>query len=89
MFVLEPWIGGNTEVIGADRRKGLAPFNVDAPRLIDHTSVSDLGCYQVTINRERKVIIGLNSNCFEANDYICEYGDYFSFTSKSYLDSFI
>jgi hypothetical protein len=71
---MEFWVGGNTVVLGHNKRVGKSPFQVDPPRMIDQEHIGDeLGCFQARLNSDNKTVIKANSNCNQKNPFICEY----------------
>ncbi|GFN99202.1 hypothetical protein PoB_002570800 [Plakobranchus ocellatus] len=69
------WVAGNTQVLEFGQRAGKAPFQVDAPRLIDAKKFGrKKGCFQASRDKRGQLVLEPNENCLEKLPYICGYG---------------
>ncbi|GFN99231.1 zonadhesin [Plakobranchus ocellatus] len=68
------WVAGNTLVLKFGQRASKAPFQVDAPRLVDAKKFGcKKGCFQASLDKKGQLVLEPNDNCLEKLPYICGY----------------
>ncbi|GFN99216.1 LINE-1 reverse transcriptase [Plakobranchus ocellatus] len=74
LHVKVTWVAGNTLVLKFGQRAGKAPFQIDAPRLVDAKKFRcKKGCFQASLDKKGQLMLEPNENCLEKLPYICGY----------------